>query len=283
MVWSAGLGKHFRDESLVWTAGACSALTARLVERSGFDAVWVSGLEVSASLGLPDIGLLTMTEMMDVTRQMTGAVSVPVIVDGDTGFGDELNVVRLMRSAVAAGATAVCVEDKVFPKRNSFLPVDQELLGPERFCRKLRSAREAAGDELSLIARTESLVAGGDVEEALFRSACYVDAGADAVLVHSRDSTPDRIVDFLRKWRGSVPVIVVPTTYHGISARELEMEGAGMVIYANHGLRSAVRAIGETLSAIRASGSTAGVEDKIASLGEVFRLQETDSWLELRT
>ncbi|WP_124440944.1 isocitrate lyase/phosphoenolpyruvate mutase family protein [Streptomyces sp. NL15-2K] len=274
------LRRSLREQSITRVVGVHNALGARVVERTGFDGVWVSGLEVSASFGLPDVGLLTMTELLGSSHYVSDAVSIPVIVDCDTGFGDEINVARLVREAARSGVAAVCIEDKVFPKRNSFMSVDQQLIDPDAFCRKLHAGQKAAvRDDVLLVARTEALVAGRGVDEALRRAEKYAEAGADAILVHSKDRNPDQVMEFLRLWQRRAPVVVVPTTYHEVSAKELEREGASMVIYANHGLRSAVQAVGETLAAIRDSGSTSLVEDRIAPVKEIFELQGTDSWL----
>lgn len=276
----ANLQESLKQERISRVVGAHNALGARVVERSGFDALWVSGLEVSASFGLPDVGLLTMTELLESARHIRNAVEIPVIVDCDTGFGSEVNVVRLVRDSVRTGLAGLCVEDKVFPKRNSFMSGGQELIDTDSFCRKLRAGRRAAGpDEVQLIARTEALVAGEPVEEALRRCELYVEAGADAVLLHAKDRSPERVLRFLEQWPQRAPVVLVPTTYYEISAEELEAAGAAMVIYANHGMRSAIRAMEETFSTIRDSGSTVKVEERIAPVQEIFALQHVDSWM----
>ena len=276
----ANLHESLKQERIARVVGAHNALGARVVERSGFDALWVSGLEVSASFGLPDVGLLTMTELLESARYIRNAVEIPVIVDCDTGFGSEVNVARLVQDSVRIGVAGLCMEDKVFPKRNSFMSGGQELIEADSFCRKLRAGRQAArSEQVQLIARTEALVAGEPVDEALRRCEQYVEAGADAVLLHAKDRSPERVVRFLGQWQQRAPVVLVPTTYYDISAEELEAAGAAMVIYANHGMRSAIRAMEETFSAIRDSGSTVKVEERIAPVQEVFELQRVDSWL----
>jgi len=254
--------------------GAHDALGARLAERAGFDAVWASGFELSAAGGLPDIGLVTMTEQLAASQSMARSVALPVLADCDTGYGDEHNVAHMVRCFEAAGVAAVSIEDKTFPKRNSFLPAEQELVPAAEFVAKLRAAKAAQhGRDFAVVARTEALVAGLGPAEALRRGRAYAAAGADAVLIHGKDPSPDEVLEVVRAWRSPVPLILVPTTYFTVTAAELEALGVRMVIYANHGLRSAVRAMEETFARILATGSTAAVEGEIASLAEIFALQ----------
>lgn len=254
--------------------GAHDALGARLAERAGFDAVWASGFELSASQGLPDIGLVTMTEQLAAAQSMARSVAIPVLADCDTGYGDEHNVAHMVRCFEEAGVAAVCLEDKTFPKRNSFLPVEQELVPIPEFVAKLRAAKAAQRDpDFAVVARVEALVAGLGAAETLRRARAYAAAGADAVLVHSKDKSPDTVLGVVQAWRSPVPLVLVPTTYFTVTAAELEALGVRMVIYANHGLRSAVRAMEETYARILATGSTAAVEGTIAPLAEIFALQ----------
>jgi phosphoenolpyruvate phosphomutase len=266
---------------LVRVAGAHSGLSARLVEDSGFDAVWASGFELSTAHALPDASILTMSELLEAARNMHEATSIPVIADCDTGFGDIPNVVHMVRRYEASGIAGVCIEDKHFPKLNSFVRGGQELLDVDHFADKLRAAKGARRTrDLVVIARTEALIAGRDISEALRRAAAYAEAGADAVLVHSRRSAPDEIWAFLERWDQRVPVVVVPTTFYAVDASEFERRGVRVVIYANHGLRAAVRAMQETLRELREAGTSTGVEDRIASVGELLELQGMSALVE---
>jgi len=266
---------------LVRVVGAHSGLSARLVEASGFDAIWASGFELSTSHGLPDASILTMSELLEAARNMHEVVSIPVIADCDTGFGDIPNVVNMVRRYEASGIAGVCIEDKVFPKLNSFVADGHELIDVGRFAMKLRAAKRAQrGSDLVVIARTEALIAGGDVAEALRRAEVYVEAGADAILVHSRASTPAEIWAFLDRWDQRAPVVVVPTTFFAVDAHELERRGVRMVIYANHGLRAAVRAMQDTFRQLHESGSSRVVEDRIASVSELLELQGMTALIE---
>ncbi|WP_078873749.1 isocitrate lyase/phosphoenolpyruvate mutase family protein [Streptomyces seoulensis] len=264
----------FARPGVVRIAGAHNPLGARLAERAGFDGVWSSGLEVSASQGVPDTDILTMSELLGVASSMAAAVDIPVVADCDAGYGNAHNVMNMIRRYEAAGIAAVSIEDKRFPKVNSFIPGRQELAPIGEFCGKLAAAKEAQRHPgLMVIARIEALIAGWGMDEALRRGEAYARAGADAVLIHAKGASPEPILQFLREWRLPTPVVVVPTTYHTITATELGEAGAKLVIYANHGLRAGITAVSDTFQAILRDDRTTGVEDRIAPLATVFDLQ----------
>ena len=265
----------------VLVAGAHDALTSVLAERAGFGAVWASSFEISASRALPDASLLGLADYLEAAERMNAAVSVPVIADCDTGFGNSLNVAYTVQRYEAAGVAAVCLEDKVFPKLNSFSGRHQALVSPSEFQHKIETAKSVQQDpDFIVIARTEALVEGEGVPKALARAAAYVGAGADAVLVHSKAASPAEVQEFLREWNGRAPVVVVPTTYFGWTADEAAAAGASMVIYANQGLRSMVTAVDDAFRHILGTRSTAGLEGQIASVKDIFALQSFDRWME---
>jgi phosphoenolpyruvate phosphomutase len=271
------LRRLFDRPGIIRAIGAHDALGARLGERAGFDAIWSSGLEISASHGVPDADLLTMSELLDAARWMAGAVALPVVADGDAGYGNATNVAYMVRRYEAAGVAAVCIEDKPFPKMNSFVPSRQRLVPVSEFTGKIEAAKHAQHDPaFMVIARVEALVVGMGLAEALRRAHAYAEAGADAILVHAKDSSPAPILEFLARWKRPVPIVVVPTTYHQITASELAAAGAKMVIYANHGLRAGVRAVSETFQEILRTDGTAAVEERIAPLSTIFDLQGVD-------
>ncbi|MBT2363963.1 isocitrate lyase/phosphoenolpyruvate mutase family protein [Streptomyces sp. ISL-10] len=260
--------------SPVRAVGAHDGLTAKLVEQAGFDAVWASSFEISASHGLPDASLVTMTQYLDAATAMDEVTDIPVIADCDTGFGGPMNVAYAVQRYARIGIAAMCIEDKLFPKINSFADIAQDLLPAEDFALKIKAAREALGDEdMVLIARTESLIAGHGLEEALGRGRLYASAGADAVLVHSKSRRPDEVLEFASKWDVDVPLVAVPTTYGTVSEQELHESGFRLVIYANQGLRAAVRGVQEVLRELNAAGTARSVDERIASMSEVFALQ----------
>jgi phosphoenolpyruvate phosphomutase len=255
-------------------ASGHDGLTARLVEDAGFDVVWASGLEISASYGVPDANILTMTEVLHRAANMAASVSTPVLADCDSGFGDVGNVVAMTRAFEAAGVAGVCIEDQTFPKVNSLADGPHDLVPVEHMMAKVYAAKQAQrSTDFVVVARTEALIAGGSVEEALHRARAYEQAGADALLIHSRRPTAAEIAAFCWRYCGRAPLIAVPTTYPATSAAELHAMGISLVIYANQTLRRAVRAIRETLASIRADGSAHGVDDQLCSIQDLFDLQ----------
>ena len=279
----AGLLRHLLAvPGIVRVAGAHDALSALVAEDVGYDAVWASSLAISASRGLPDMSLLTMTDYLQAAGYINDVCGCPVIADCDTGFGDTVNVAYMVRQYEAAGIAAVCIEDKVFPKRNSFVEAEQVLEDADRFARKIEIAKKTqSSKDFLLIARTEAAIAGAGVGEALRRAHRYVDAGADAVLMHSKSPQPDEVLGFLAEWRHRAPVVVVPTTYYGWPADRAEAAGVSMVIYANQALRASVQSMRQALGEVLADGCSVGIEDRIAPMAEIFRLQRVDDWLAL--
>lgn len=268
------LRELFNSNKLIRVMGAHNALGAKLVEKSGFDAAWASGLEISTSYALPDANILTMTDFFNAASSMNEAVNIPIVADCDTGFGNSNNVIHLVKKYEAAEIAAVCIEDKLFPKVNSFIPGRQELASIAEFVGKILAAKNAQSDpDFLVIARVEALIAGWGMEEALKRAHAYADAGADAILIHSKSGSPGEIYEFVDKWNNQAPLVVVPTKYYDVTTEELQEKSISMVIYANHGIRASIRAMNEVFSSVYASGSTASVEDKIATLDEVFELQ----------
>jgi phosphoenolpyruvate phosphomutase len=268
------LRQLFATPGVIRVAGAHDALGAKLAERAGFEAVWSSSLEISASHAVPDADILTMSEFLEPAQAMADAVSIPVVADVDTGYGNANNVIRMVRKFEAAGLAAVCIEDKLFPKINSFISGRQELAPIAEFVGKLMAAKHAQGaPEFMVIARIEALIAGFGLDEALRRAHKYVEAGADAILIHDKSPSPKTIAQFARAWDCSAPLVAIPTTYYTVTIKELEQMGFKMVIYANHGLRSAIAAMQQTFAQILAAGSTAPVEDRIAPMSLVFDLQ----------
>ena len=183
---------------LATVMAAHNPLSARLAEEAGFDGIWASGFELSAAYGLPDASLLSFTQHLDMTRAIIEQVNLPMIADLDTGYGNAINVGHVVGAYARAGAAAVVIEDKTFPKDTSLLAgARQELIRIEEFQGKIEAARAAAaGHDLLVIARTEALIADLGMDEALRRGAAYAEAGADLLLIHSKQKTPDEIVAF---------------------------------------------------------------------------------------
>jgi phosphonopyruvate hydrolase len=253
---------------------AHNPLAAKLAANAGFDAIWGSGFELSASYAVPDANILPMGTHLEMMRAIGEVQDAPVIADIDTGFGNAVNVAYAVPRYVAAGVSAIVMEDKTFPKDSS-LRADgrQELVPVSEFQGKLGAAKAMAGGVL-VMARTEALIAGLGEAEALRRGAAYAEAGADAVLIHSKQKTPDEILSFCRAWPGRVPLVLVPTSYPQLSFADVAALGkVGLIICGNHAVRAAVAAMRDTFRRIVAEGGIAGVESDIASVGEVFALQ----------
>ena len=256
-------------------AGAHNALGARVAERAGFDAIWASSLEACASRGLPDTAVITLRQCLAWTTALAKAVAIPVIADCDTGFGDAPAAAEMARRFERAGIAAVCIEDQPSAKINSLAAGPHALVPVEAFAAKVHAAKSAQRTrDFMVIARTEALIAGLDVGEALRRAHAYADAGADAVLVHSKARTVAPVAEFLSAWTRRVPVVVVPTTYPHCTAAEFERMGVQIVIYANQGMRAAIRAMEDAFAAILRDGCTRRVEAEIASVQDVFDLQD---------
>lgn len=255
---------------------AHSPLSARLAELARFDGIWASGFELSAAYGVPDASLLSFTQHLDMTRAIVEQVSVPVVADLDTGYGNAVNVMHVVTAYARAGVGAVVIEDKTFPKDTSLLAgARQDLVRIEEFQGKLAAARAAgSGHDLLVIARTEALIADLGINEALRRGQAYAESGADMILVHSKRKTPDEIIDFAQRWSKETRLVVVPTAYPDLTeARIRDLGKIGMVIYGNHAIRAAVTAMRQVFAEIRADGGIHRVDKQIVSVEEIFELQ----------
>lgn len=269
-------------EGPVVAVGAHDAMSARLVEAYGFDAVWVSGFGVSAmAYGLPDLNLITMSETLAVTRNIASSSELPVVVDCDNGFGGFSNVVRTAVEFDRAGVAAVCIEDNLFPKRNSLYggAARRELIEVGEQARRLRAAKAAQeSPHFVVIARVEALIAGHGVEAAIERATAYADAGADAVLIHSKDKTLEEITEFREAWARTgldTPLVAVPTLFPDFTTDELHAKGFSMVIFANQTMRASVQAMEDTLVLLAKERKPAAADPQIATVDHVFDLVHT--------
>lgn len=266
------LRELLRGDALLIAPGAYDALTARLVEMAGFPVVYATGAGISNSqLGMADLGLLTMTEMLDQVRRMVAAVKVPLISDIDTGYGNAVNLYRTIRAFDAAGVAAVQIEDQVFPKKcghfegKQLIPYDEAVL-------KVRAAVEARGaNDLVIIARTDAIAVAG-FDEAVRRARAYHEAGADALFVEA-----PRTVEELAAIGRALPGVKVANMVEGgrtplVPADDLKAMGFKMVIYANLVLRSSVRAIQASLAHLHAAGDTRGILDQMITMEERGRV-----------
>jgi phosphoenolpyruvate phosphomutase len=236
--------------------------------------VWSSSFTVSAAQrAMPDVNLLTMTETLEAARHIDRAVSLPVIADCDNGYGNAVNVVRTVEEYERAGIAGLCLEDNVFPKKCSLYPgMRRELAAVEEHAGKIRAATRARRDPATvIIARTEALIAGWGMAEALRRATAYAEAGADMILMHSKAPTAAEVLEFMRRWDGRAPIVVVPTLYPSVTWDELEAAGVKLVIWANQVLRGAVRGMQETLVTLGRERRLDALAPHIVSLEEIYR------------
>jgi phosphoenolpyruvate phosphomutase len=270
------LRKKLEGNSIIKVGGAFDAMSAKLVEKSGFDAVWAGSFAISAVHALPDASILTMTEFFDAASSMAATCEIPIIADCDTGYGGPNNVRHMIRKYENAGISSVCIEDKTFPKQNSLLEDGKnDLLSEKEFVAKILAAKESRNDKnLIIMARVEALISGAGMNEALKRATAYENAGADAILIHSKQKTPDEIFEFTDSWKGSVPIVVVPTTYDSVKISELESHKIKMVIYANQTLRVAHIAMTRLLDNMINADSISDIKDKMSTMQDIFELQE---------
>ncbi len=275
----ANLRTKIAKKGLLHVMAAHSPLSAKLAEEAGFDGLWASGFELSALYGLPDVSLITMTQHLEMVRAMAEQTTLPIIADIDTGFGNAINVIHAIERYERAGAAAVVIEDKTFPKVTSLIADGrQELLRTEEFQGKIRAAvATRTSENFLIIARTEALIAGLGEAEALRRAAAYEAAGADMILVHSKQKTPDEIESFIRAWNGQIPIVIVPTAYPDMNEDRIQQLGkVAIVIYGNHAIRASVTAMQTIFARIIRDRGIHEVNKDIISVEEVFRLQRMD-------
>ena len=272
---AARLRAMLQTPGLSFLMEAHNGLSAKIAEEAGFEGIWASSLSISAALGTRDNNEASWTQVLEVAEFMADATTVPILLDGDTGYGNFNSVRRLVAKLEQRGIAGVCVEDKLFPKTNSFLrSTAQPLADMEEFAGKIRAAKEAQhDDDFVVVARVEALIAGHGMEEALKRAEAYRRAGADGILIHSKERDAREILTFKREWGDRLPVVIVPTKYYTTPTEVFAEAGFSVVIWANHLMRSAITAMQGTARTICTSRTLVGVEDEVAPLAEVFRLQ----------
>ena len=270
------LRKDLESKSILKVGGAFDAMSAKLVEFYGFDAVWAGSFAISATHAVPDASILTMTEFFDAASNMAETCKIPVIADCDTGYGGPSNVSHMVRKYENAGIAAICIEDKTFPKQNSLLENGQnDLISEKEFVAKIIAAKEAKQDKnFMIIARIEALISGAGMDEALKRATAYEKAGADAILIHSKKKTPEEVFEFAELWKGNSPIVVIPTTYDSVSLDELISHKIKIVIHANQTLRAAHASMSKVLKQMINSNSLSEVKEEISSMEDIFHLQE---------
>ena len=270
------LHELIESKPILKVGGAFDSMSAKLVEINGFDAIWAGSFAISATHALPDASILTMTEFLNVSLNIVESCKIPVIADCDTGFGGPSNVSHTVKKFESAGVAAICIEDKTFPKQNSLLKNGKhKLISEKEFVAKILAAKEAKSNKnFMIIARTEALIAELGMDEALQRATAYQNAGADAILIHSKKETPDEIFEFSESWEGEIPLVVVPTTYPTIEIDDLIKNKFKMIIYANQTLRVAYSAINNMLKEINDGKRISDIKQEMSSMEDIFELQK---------
>src|ERR1700722_11217831 len=277
---SAKLRQMLLSPELEFILEAHNGLSARIVREAGFKGIWASGLSISAQLGVRDNNEASWTQVVDVLEFMADASDLPILLDGDTGYGNFNNLRRLVRKLEQRGIAGVCIEDKQFPKTNSFLNGERQPLADiEEFAGKIAAGKDTQQDpDFCIVARVEALIAGWGMDEALRRAEAYRRAGADAILIHSKLSKADEIVTFAREWARRGPLVIVPTRYYSTPTQVFREAGINLVIWANHMVRAAIAAMQATAAEVHKGQTLVNVEDRIASVNEIFRLQDAQEY-----
>jgi len=287
----AQLGKLLRLKPYIRAIDASNGLTGIIAENvrvtdqstssvKEFDAMWISSLCDSAFKGKPDIELVDLTSRINTINEIMEVTSKPIILDGDTG-GKIEHFAFHVKTLERIGVSAVIIEDKTGLKQNSLFgtDVEQVLDDPADFAAKIKAGKHAqATRDFMIIARLESLIAGKSVDDAMMRAKIYIDAGADAVMIHSKEKTGEDIFAFMEQFRAysaSIPIVVVPTTYNHFTEDELHAKGANIIIHANHLLRSAYPAMVKTAEGILTNGNS-----KKASADYCMPIQEVLTFIE---
>jgi len=263
------------SEQLEFICEAHNGLSAKIIQEAGFRGIWASGLSISAQFGVRDNNEASWTQVLENLEFMADATTIPILLDGDTGYGNFNNMQRLVRKLEQRKIAAVCIEDKLFPKTNSFIKGGaQPMADMQEFCGKIKAGKDAQTDpDFCIIARVESFICGWGLAEALRRAEAYHQAGADGILIHSALSVPDEILAFKQEWGNRCPVVIVPTKYYATPTDVFRQHGFSIVIWANHMLRSAVAAMQKTARTLKEDEHLLSIEDKVAPVSEIFRLQ----------
>jgi methylisocitrate lyase len=268
----APAGLRFRqalsDGAILQIPGAHNGMAALQARRAGFSALYLSGAAMTASMGLPDLGIITVDEVCFFVRQLARASGLPVLADGDTGYGEALNVMHMVRSFEDAGAGAVHIEDQLLPKKCGHLN-DKKLALPQDMAAKVAAAVRARR-HLFIIARTDAVASEG-MDGAVARAQLYMEAGADAIF-------PEALVtaDMFREFAARMPGVklLANMTEFGrtpfFTAAEFQAMGYAMVIWPVSSLRVAAKASDELYQAIRRDGGTHGVLDRMQTRAELY-------------
>lgn len=272
----SSLSKLCSSTELSFLMEAHDGLSAAIAQRAGFKGLWASGLSIASSLGYRDANEASWSQLVDAVERIVDSTNLPVLVDGDGGFGNFNNARLLARKLRQRGAGGVALEDSCFPKMNSLFGDRHPLADIDEFSGRLRAAKDAVAEDFILVARIEALIGGHGMGEAILRAHAYADAGADAILIHSRRTAADEILAFAHTWQNRLPVLIVPTKYYRTPVSAYRNARISIVIWTNHSMRAATAAMRQVCQRILTEENTASIEPNIATLDEVFELLRYD-------
>ncbi len=272
------LKELFARKRLLVAPGAFDGLSARLVEEAGFEAVYLSGGAVARSMGVPDIGLVTMSEVIERAAEVVSAVKIPVIADADTGYGNALNLVRAVRELERTGAAAIHIEDQVTPKRCGHLE-GKEVISLAEMEKKLEAALAARSDpDFAIIGRTDSRAIHG-LDDAIRRGKSFARLGADAVFIEAAESEAE-----LESIAASIPEApLMVNMFKGgktplLPASRLEKMGFRIAIFPSDSQRAAIHAMREALALLKRDGSTEAMDERLATFKERDKIVGLQEW-----
>jgi len=270
---TARFRRLLKEKDFLLIPGAFNALSARLIEQAGFEAVYVSGAAVAGNfVGVPDIGLTTLTEVLENARNIVSATGLPVLCDADTGFGNAINMLRTVREFENAGVAGIQIEDQVMPKKCGHTE-GKLLISREEMVQKIRAAVDARRDpDFTLVVRTDAIAVTG-LEDALERAQAYRDAGGDVLFVEA-----PRTVEEMRRITRTVKGLHLANMVEGggktpiLPPAELKEMGYRMAIYPVSAWMASIKAIQEVLAALREEGTTARFAPRMVSFREMFEV-----------
>jgi 2-methylisocitrate lyase-like PEP mutase family enzyme len=275
------LKELFARKKLLIAPGAFDGLSARLVEQAGFEAVYLSGGAVARSMGVPDIGLITLSEVIDRAAQVVSAVKIPVIADADTGYGNALNLIRAVQELERVGVAAIHLEDQVTPKRCGHLEGKEVISLPEME-KKLEAALASRIDpDFAIIGRTDARAIHG-LGEAIRRGKSFARLGVDAVFVEAPESEAE--IEKIARSITEIPLMI--NMFKGgktplLPASRLEALGFRIAIFPSETQRAAIHAMREALSLLKRDGTTEAMDDRLATFQERDTLVDLAKWEKL--
>ncbi|WDL97700.1 isocitrate lyase/PEP mutase family protein [Alicyclobacillus sp. ALC3] len=278
MTQASVLRKMFEETDIVVAPGAYDCVSALMVEKQGFDAVYMTGFGVSASrIGRPDLGLITQTEMVDHLANMVSTVSVPVIADADTGYGNELNTVRTVQMYERAGVAALQLEDQVTPKKCGHME-NKEVVSREDAVRKIRAAVRARQSDTMIIARTDAR-AVYDLNEAVERAKMFADAGADILFIDAPQSMAE-LETIGRELEDSILMVNMTETGKTpvLTNAELRQLGFRFVIWPITALLTGMKAMEYALAELKRTGSSNFSNDRFYTFKEILEFVKLDEY-----